>query len=298
LKKLFILIATIFSLINCSDPKSDKSIKKHFVIDDLNRKVFIEKEPQKVISLAPNLTEILFDLGIGGKIIGNTTYCNYPDKSKNITKVGDLLSVDYEKIVSMKPDLIFITTEGNTKIVYDKLLSLNQNVFVSNPQTFTDIKKNYLTIAKIFNREKTALKKISSWQAVEDSIKIISQSSEKSKVMFLVSTYPVILAGGKTFINEYLKTLNLENIAGDSKVMYPVFSREEIIKKNPDIILHTTHSSNQDDFFKKYSEWKSLKAIKYKNVFYLNPDIYFRPGPRYIEALKDLYQRIRRRDRH
>jgi iron complex transport system substrate-binding protein len=293
LKKLVILIAIILSLVHCSDSKSDKSIKKHFVIDDLNRKVFIEKEPQKVISLAPNLTEILFDLELGKKIVGNTTYCNFPEDAKKITKVGDLLSVDYEKILSLKPDLIFITTEGNTKIVYDKLLALKQKVFVLNPQNFSDIKKNYLTIAKIFNREKSAQEKINSWKAIEDSIKIISENSPKSKAMFLVSSYPVILAGGKTFINEYLKILNLENIANDSKVMYPVFSREEILRRNPDIILSTTHSESNDNFFEKYAEWKNLKAVKNKNVFYLNPDIYFRPGPRYIEALKDLHQKIR-----
>ena len=92
-----------------------------------------KKIPRRIITLAPNLTEMIYDLGLENKLVGNTLYCDYPEAAKKIEKVGNLLTVNFEKIVTLKPDLVLITVEGNTKETYDKFHQLGIKIFVSNP---------------------------------------------------------------------------------------------------------------------------------------------------------------------
>lgn len=291
--KYFFALFSLILIFNCADKKENSNTNGLTIKDDLNKKFTFSESPRRIISLAPNITELLFELGLGDRIVANTTYCNFPEAAKEIDKVGDLLSVNFEKVLSFKPDIIFITTEGNTKIVYDKLISLKQKVFVLNPKSFDDIKKDYEKIAKIFGRTTEAKIKIEQWNSVEDSVRNIFQTQSSKRAMFLVSTHPVILAGKKTFVNEFLKIVKLKNIAEGIEINYPVFSREEILIRNPEIIFHTTHAEKSIDIFNSYPEWQKLDAIKKRQVYYLNPDIFFRPGPRYIEGIRVLSRILR-----
>ena len=129
--KQSILFLLFFVLLSCNE-NPETNVNKSFILDDLGKTFEPKSKIERIVSLAPNLTELLFTLKVGNKIVGNTKYCNYPDSAKSIEKVGDLLTVDAEKIVTLKPDIIFITVEGNSKFDYDKLKQLGFNVFVSN----------------------------------------------------------------------------------------------------------------------------------------------------------------------
>ncbi len=286
----FILILLISA---CSKIKNQEPANGIAVIDDIGNRVLIDSIPQRVISLAPNLTEIIFDLDAGDKLVGNTLYCNYPPAARNVEKVGDMLTVDFEKVLSLKPDLIFITVEGNRKETFDKFKSLGLKVFVSNPRNYKGIKKSYLDIAKILGREKYAMKKIEMWDNLLDSIRNKSRSYECGSAMLPVELKPLMLAGKNTFLNEYLEICGLKNIADNPAINYPVFNREEILIRNPDfIIILSDGKLRTEDLLELYPEWKDLKAIQNGNVIFVNRDLYSRPGPRFIEAAVDLFNRL------
>ena len=106
-----------------------------------------------------------------------------------------------------------------------------------------------------------------------------------------------MIAGANTFINEFLDFCNLVNISSDTTVNYPFLSREEVLRKNPEIILHTQHSYDKVSTIESmYNEWTNLDAVKSKRIFYLNPDLYFRPGPRFIIALKELNELLKEQE--
>ncbi|MCX6150405.1 MAG: cobalamin-binding protein [Ignavibacteriales bacterium] len=269
-------------------PDTIKSIK-----DDLNYTVSLAKTPRRVISLAPNITEILFAIGAGDKLIGNTLYCNYPEEAKKITRVGDMLSIDYEKILSLKPDLIFITVEGNVKDSFEKLRSLGFKVFVSNPRNYEGIKKTFTDFAKIFNMEDKASLIISGWDFRYKKITNEVKNYPSKKAMFLIGLNPIILAGKNTFINELITSVGLSNIASDSPLNYPIFSREEVLKRNPDYILMTGMTNSETkNLVEAYREWKSLKAVRNGRVIVVDPDLYLRPGPRFVDALENLFNKL------
>lgn len=264
------------------------------VFDDLGVTYQSDIMPKKIITLAPNLTEIIYELGLDSILIGNTKYCNYPIEANQKEKVGDLLTVDFEKIIELKPDLIFITVEGNSKDTYDKLKKLGFQLFISNPRDFKGIKKTVLDISKIFSIEKTAERKILIWDEVVEKIKEETLDREKQSGMFLISLKPVMLAGGKTFVNEFLEIVGIENIASDSKVNYPLYSREEILIRNPQIIIHAISSDGiNSEISNNYPEWKKIDAVINQNIIKINPDLFFRPGPRYSMAVQELWKKVK-----
>ncbi len=288
-----IIFIIFFLLLSCTDNNRRVQSDAESVTDDLGIIFNFKRAPDKVISLAPNLTEFIYALGSDSQLIADTRYCNYPEDAKKKIKIGDLISVDYEKIVSLNPDLIFITVEGNSKASYVKLKELGFKVFVSNPRNYEGIKKTLKDIAAIFGKSEAADSIITDWDKKYNEIKIESDKRNNLSGMFAVSINPIMLSGGKTFMNEFLTDCGLKNIAADSPANYPVFNREEILRVNPDVMIFTDENNLDVSYLLQiYPEWENLDAIKYKRIIKVNADLYFRPGPRFIIALDDLNRRI------
>lgn len=264
------------------------------LIDDLGVTVNIASPPNRVISLAPNITEMIYQLNVEDRLIGNTKFCYYPEAAKEITKVGDMLTFNYEKIVELNPDLIFITVEGNQKTAYKKLMDLGFKIFVSNPRDYEGIKKTFTDLGNIFGKQKLAKNKIAKWDSTYNYIQTESQKLKPQTVMILVELSPIMIAGKNTFINGYIKTCNMKNFAEDVDMNYPVFSREVVLERDPDIIVYPSSGTETiSTLTETYPEWKELSAVKNNKVFFVDRDLYFRPGPRFIEALNDFFSRLK-----
>lgn len=291
LKKIFLVCSLVF-FASCS--KENNPVQNGVSVkDDLGAVHRFEKIPQRIITLAPNLTEMIYDLGLEKKLAGNTLYCDYPEAANKIEKVGNLLTVNYEKIVTLKPDLVLITVEGNTKETYDKFHQLGIKIFVSNPRNYEGIKKTYSDLGKIFQIEETVNNKIAVWDSTLARISVSAKNYIQKSAMFVIDLKPLMLAGKNTFLNELLQICGLKNIAGDSPVNYPMFSREEILKRDPDYIIYPAGGDDSISKIKNaYPEWSRMKAIKNNNVIFVDWNLYSRPGPRFTDAVNDLFTRL------
>lgn len=280
----------ILLLIAACSQDEKKSNSGSVIVDDLGSAYEGAESPKRIVTLAPNLTEMIYRLNLEKYLVGNTTYCDFPEASREIEKVGDMLSIDYEKMILLKPEVVFITIEGNTKETFAKLKEIGAAVFVTNPRSYEGIKKTLHDIASIFNITIISDSIISDWDFRVSAVEEKSKRYPEHKAMFLVSVKPIMLAGPNTFINDFLVLCNLRNIADDADINYPFFSREEVIKRNPDLILHTSHNySDMRVLTAEYGEWRNVKAVKEGRIFYLEPDLYFRPGPRFVDALENLF---------
>jgi iron complex transport system substrate-binding protein len=291
-KKIFLIFSLVFFIVSCS--KENNPVQNGITVqDDLGTIHRFNKIPQRIITLAPNLTEMIYSLELENKLIGNTLYCDYPDAAKKIEKVGNLLTVNYEKIVTLKPDLVFITVEGNTKETYDKFHQLGIKIFVSNPRNYVGIKKTYSDLGRIFQIEERANNKIAKWDSTVAKISMSSKKYLQKSAMLVIDLKPLIVAGKNTFLNEFLQMCGLKNIAEDSPVNYPMFSREEILKRDPDYIIYPTGGDDNISKIKNaYPEWTRIKALKENNVIFVDRNLYSRPGPRFAEAMNDLFTRL------
>jgi iron complex transport system substrate-binding protein len=290
-KVIFILLSFTFFFISCK--KENSSVSKKFFVDEIGNRVELNSTPTKIISAAPNITEIIYALGAGDLLVGRTTFCNYPPEVEKVQVVGDMLNLNFEKILEMKPDILFLTVEGNTKETYEKLKSLNIAVYVINPRNIGGILKSISNIAEVLSKKKAGDSLIHS---IKERLNLIEQLNLKTHTaMFVVSLHPLMIAGQNTFISDILKKVKLENIAPQSISSYPLISREEVLQKNPEwIILPSGYSL--EEVLKQYSEWKNLVAIKKNKILFIDPDLFFRPGPRFIDAIEFLAENLRKDD--
>lgn len=287
---IFIIFSFLFILSCQNKIKNSNEFLK--IKDDLGRELSFNNHPQRIISLAPNLTEILYSINCGDNVVGVTTYCNYPAEVLKKQKVADLVSVNYEVLLSLNPDLVVMTIEGNSKESFDKIVEMGLNVFVSNPRNLKGIVKTINDFAIITGTEEVAKEKINNILSQIDSLKKIRADKNQS-ALILVSIVPFMTAGENTYLNELLKMAGLNNITAKGPTNYPTLNREEVLVKDPDFILVPDDLiKNPEELLKVYPEWKVLKAYKNNRIKIINADLVQRPSSRIADALKEIVQKI------
>jgi iron complex transport system substrate-binding protein len=291
----YIFVVTSFFIFLSCGKQANKQAAAIIVKDDIGREISFEKKPERIISLAPNLTEILFSIGCGNKIVGVTSYCNYPPEARSIQKVADLLSVNYEALAAANPDVVFITIEGNPKETFDKITGMGLKVFVSNPRNLNGIIKTLNDFGKITGSEEGAQKETNRILSKIDTLKKRINPNKKPTALLLVSISPLMSVGQNTYLNEVLNLAGFVNISSTTVSNYPVLNREEVLTKNPDyIFVPNDLTSNPLEVLKAYPEWKILDATKKNNIKLINADIVQRPGSRVAEAVEELLNKISR----
>src|SRR3972149_10822121 len=163
--------------------------------DGIGRKIELTKRPERIVSLAPNITEILFSLQSGNKVVGVTDFCDYPEEAINKAKVGWLISPNIEKIISLQPDIVFATTEGNKPEIVDELERMNIKTYVLNPHNINGVLSDITAIGAVTGQSIVARELVSSLTRRIDSIKKRALEHSPKRVIYLVSANPIISAG-------------------------------------------------------------------------------------------------------
>lgn len=282
----------MFGIIYKLQPKKDIGFDNLKFTSFNGDTLVIGKQVNVIISLAPNVTEIVASIGGFTKLRGITEYCNFPKEVKQISVVGNLQNVDYEKILAIKPDVVFMSLDGNSSQTYKKIKSLGINVYAVCGRTHKDVLKSIMQIGAIIGKEYEAMNLIDKISKNLDSIKSLSINKIPKKVFVIIDKKPIItVAHG--FLNESITLAGGVNIAEDKLEDYPKFSREELLSDNPDVIIYPSNLSNSDalkSLVNLYPEFKNLKAIQNKKIFSIDPDIAFRPSPRIVDCCKILFR--------
>lgn len=263
---------------------------KKFVVDEVGRRILIPDNAERIVSLAPSITETLFALGLDDEIVGVTNYCDYPDKALEKPKVGGFVNPCIEKIVSLRPDLVVATDDGNRREVINKLTQLGIPVFVTYPRNFNEILRTTENTGWITGRTKEASRIIRDIKGRRDEIIKLTKDLEKSKVFLQMGDSPLITIGRDTFANDLIETAGGVSISRDEPLRYPTYSIEEVLIKEPEIIIMTSMhvKRNYKGLMRKWSKWGSIPAVKKGKVFVIDSDLVDRPSPRIIEGLEEL----------
>ena len=250
----------------------------------------------RIISLAPSTTEILFALGLDDEIVGVSQFCNYPPQALLKEKVGSFSQPNIEKILSLKPDIVFCTGLEQGPIV-TKLRELNLRVGVSDPSNFRELFNSIKEIGRFVNKEGEADALIKEMKMnidqINSKVRLIPKE-KRVKVFVEIWHSPLMTAGRGSFIDELITLAGGINISHDTRRPYTYFSSEQVIKRNPDcIILAYMGRENPISIIRERLGWNSISAVKNSRVYNdINPDLFLRPGPRLILALKEIYKRL------
>lgn len=258
--------------------------------DHAGRNVSIENAPSRIVSLAPSITELIFAIGQGERVVGVTRYCNYPPQTSSIAKVGGMLDPDYERILLLKPDIVMISKEGSRRDVVSRLESLGIKTFILGSGSISGILDSIRVLGKITNSEGKSERLINELIERMESIRKQSRGLRRIRVLFLIWERPMIAVGGGTFIDEMIELAGGLNVARNGITRYPRLSREDILRMNPEVIILTEDLNGGDISGGDGSLLKKVDAVRNGRIYRVNPDYYERPGPRFIEGVEELFR--------
>ncbi|MCR3921469.1 MAG: cobalamin-binding protein [Firmicutes bacterium] len=260
------------------------------VTDAAGREVTLESRPGRIVSLMPSLTEISFALEAGDRVVGVTTYCDYPAEATTKDQVGDLFNLNTEKILSLEPDLVLVGKSETLQQSLSFLEDAGVAYFVVDPQTLDEIEGSIIQVAEIIDAKEIGESLVASLQvdraALEAKVAAIP-ADERANVFVLIDTDALYTVGEGEFVSEMIATAGGNNLAAALGSSYFQVSEEAFFELNPEILINTWPM--RDQVLAK-DAWKDLAAVKNDKVFDVNGSVVTRPGPRYVQGLEELYR--------
>jgi len=254
-----------------------------YVVDDLGRLVAINGTPERIISLAPSNTEILFALGLGDKVVGVTMYCDYPPEAQDKEKVGDYYGPDIEKIIALQPDLILATDFHRFDLI-PALAEQGFTVFAVAPQTLEDVLESIQKIGTITGKEAEALELLNGMTSkIEEIEEQTEELEEKPSVFYITWHDPMWTVGRNTWIDDLIKIAGGVNIFSQYFESGAMVEIEWVIVLNPEIIIASEWSY---DWAQNATDLASTNASQTGRVYTFDDDLAQRPGPRLVKGLE------------
>lgn len=267
------------------------------VKDSLEREVVIEEPVEKLIITQPADAEILYELGAKDLIVGRGEYVNYPEDLEEIPMVGSVDTLDLEQIIDLEPDLIILDRMDQAEELVAKFDEAGIAYLVTNPISIEEIYTSIELLGQIVDKNEEADQLIQSMKSTfAEYEKMADEKGESKTVYYEVSPleYGLWTAGSQTFFNEFGQMLNLENIFPEIDTWAEV-SQEEVLSRNPDYIITTSMPSGELDpveEIKARPGWDSINAVKNDGVYAIDNSLITIPGPRLVEGMKALYEKI------
>ncbi len=264
------------------------------VTDQLGRSVRVPESPRRIVSLAPSITEIIYDIGRQDLLVGVSRFSDYPEAAQGLPKVGSYVHLDLERIVALKPDLCLAIKDGNPKDVVMRLEDLGIPVYAVNPQSLTTMLETVREVGSLLNAGEPANSLAAQLdERIRNIDKLVRKSTKRPGVFFQIGEAPIVSAGSGTFINELIERAGGRNLAG-GVTGYPQFSREQVITLSPDVIIITSMSRAEvsENIRNEWLSWKDMPAGRNGRIYIQDADLFNRPAPRLVDGLEKLARLI------
>jgi iron complex transport system substrate-binding protein len=262
--------------------------------DSTGKEIRIDADPKRIIPLAPSLTEILYYLELGDRVAGVTAFSYYPPEAKEKPGVGSYMNLNVERIISLSPDLVIATKDGNSKEDVELLREAGIQVYVVNPRNVIEAVSTIEEIGNICGVSEKARQLVKGLKRRLDYIESVSGAGKRPLVFLQINLKPIMTVNKNTFHNDLIRLAGGVNMTADEPITYPRISIEEVIRKKPDIIIIS--SMERGGEFEKTREewmkWKSIPAVKNDRVYLIDSDLIDRPSQRIIDGLEEMARLI------
>jgi iron complex transport system substrate-binding protein len=260
--------------------------------DDSGRGVTLKQPAQRIISLAPHITELLFAAGAGEHVVGTVEYSNYPTVAQRIPRVGDSAQLDLERIVALKPDLIVVWQNGNAQRQLDKLLRLGIPVFYNASRRLSDIARAIEQLGRLAGTETIALPTARAFVAREAELHQRYARRALVTVFYQIWDKPLMTVNGDHLISNVIQLCGGQNVFADLKLLTPVISTEAVLAIDPEAIGGVTAEAGQAGNLDGWKKWPRLKAVARDNLFVIPADLITRNTPRILDGAQQLCEQL------
>ena len=264
------------------------------VTDLLGRKLEVPKNPQRVVALAPSITEIVYALGQQQRLKGVTRFSDYPEAAKQLPRVGSYVHLDVERIAALQPDLCIGVKDGNPLSVVTRLQALGIPFFAVHPVDLDTVMQSIETIGDLLGARQAAQLTVTSMRRRIDRVKsIVAKANHKPRVFVQIGVSPIVSVGNQTFIHQLITLAGGTNIAAGS-APYPRFSREQVISLAPDVMVISSmaRATVFDKVKSEWMQWSAIPAVRNQAVFIAPTNIFDCPTPRLVEGLEQMARYI------
>ncbi len=286
---ILVVLLALFLFPGCSGQK-EESVETFTFTDDRGKEVVLPSPVRGIISLAPSFTEIVYALGAEEKLVGVTTYCDYPQEAALKQKVGDFLNPSIERIIAMKPDCVLATAPSQARTI-DRLEKLGLNVVQLNPESILGVERCIVQIGEILDRKDAADSLVDQFRGSIRRLRHLTSLIENKKRVFLeMDTNPLVSPGPASFVGELLTLAGGENVV-QSNSRYPVVNPEFVIKEDPEVIIIANPAVSPEEV-KSRLGWGTISAIRWGRVYSIEAGKISRPGPRAVKGAEELFRLI------
>jgi iron complex transport system substrate-binding protein len=284
---LFLIGAIAF--IACSHRHySSSTTNTHEVMDEAGRQVRLPVTIDRVVSLAPNLTEIIYAVGAGDRLVGDTSYCDYPEEAKHVTKIGDTMHPSIERIIALKPQLVLVSTASQLEAFTRQLDEQHVAVFVTNPQSLEGVFRSIQTIGDFLGKHDEAVGLVGRLNSRAAAVESAVSKVNAVRVFYQVSGEPLYTIGRDSYLTDLVKRAGGVSVTSEVPTAFPRYSEEAALASRPDAIILPTGGSMGTANSTVAAALKNSPAVINNRVYRINDDHLSRPGPRLVDGLEEM----------
>ncbi|HEV7376500.1 MAG TPA: cobalamin-binding protein [Pyrinomonadaceae bacterium] len=258
------------------------------VTDEAGKRVRLPAHPQRIVTLAPNLTEIVYAIGAGSRLVGNTTFCDYPPEAKQVAKVGDTLQPNIERIIALRPEVIFVSTASQLETFTKQLDERGIAVFVTDPHDLEGVFRSVKTLGELLGQQEQAEELVGNLRsraaAVEDAVR----ARPVVTVFYQVSPSPLWTAGRRSWITDLIRRAGGKSVTAEVEGEWMRYSDEAAMASRPEAIIMATSDSMNGEKMEVAAALQKSPATLNKRVYGINGDFLSRPGPRLVDGLEQM----------
>ncbi len=258
------------------------------VSDFLGHEINLPQPAQRIITLTPHATELMFSVGAGGKLVGAVEYSDFPEAAKKIPQVGNYAGLNIEAIVALQPDVIIYWPEGNPSRDIERLKQLKMPLFASDPNTFVEIANDIKRFGALTGNNDESEKIAQSFLKEVDQVRENNKNKQMLRVFYQVWDKPLLSQNGDTFISRVINLCGGENIFAALPIKSPQISIEAVLTENPDIILVGATNGQRPAWLDGWQQYSYLKAVKNNQLKTVDADVIHRPTLRLLDATKQV----------
>lgn len=283
-----VAIAATSSCLRLGDNAPKVSREMRQVIDEAGRPVQLPIKIDRIVSLAPNLTEIVYAVGAGDRLVGDTTYCDYPEPAKNVAKVGDTMHPSIERIIALKPQIVLISTASQLEAFTKQLDEQKIAVYVTNPRSLDELFRSIETLGDLFGNHDRASKLVGDLRKRSAAVEAVAKTAKPVRVFYQVSDSPLYTIGSDAYLTDLIRRAGGVSVTGDVPGAFPRYSDEAALAARPEAIILPTGGSMGSANSTVATALKNSPAVLSNRVFKVNEDHLQRPGPRLVDGLEEM----------
>jgi len=261
--------------------------------DDRGRDLTLERPAQRIVSLAPHLTELLFAAGAGAMLVGTAALSDYPPQARDIPVIGDSAAIDVERIMALKPDVVLAWMSGNPPAEIARLEQLGLRVFATEPRSLAVIADDIALLGRLAGTERTAAAAAAQFRGDVAALRREYQGRRKVSVFYQVWHEPLMTVNGNQVISEVIDLCGGRNIFAGLKTLVPSVSLEAVLAADPEAIV-TTSEQPAAQALGIWRRWTQMRAVRNGNLLVIPPDEISRPTPRLLIGARRLCEQLDR----